>query len=45
MRLRIGTAAVASKSGHTRCVETQLLDECGKAAGVAIQAEPFRRVA
>jgi hypothetical protein len=31
-------------SPHTRRVETQLLEESGEAVGVAIDAEPFRRV-
>jgi hypothetical protein len=31
-------------SPTTHSVETQLLDECTKAAGVTIEAEPFRWV-
>jgi hypothetical protein len=29
------------QAGHTRCVETQLLQESGEALGIAIKAEPL----
>jgi hypothetical protein len=41
---RKGEDAAERQSGHTRSVETQLLEESGEAVGVAIQAEPFGRV-
>jgi hypothetical protein len=38
---REGEDAAERQSGHTRRVETQLLEEAGEAVGVPIEAEPF----